>query len=357
MPEARPTLVYDGDCGICRTWVSYWQALTGERVVYRAYQDVAADFPAIPAAAFERAIQLIEPDGHVHSGAAATFRVLRHAPGRALGWWLYAHLPGFAAVSEAVYAFFARHRGLLVGSPGCCGGARSRRRATNSRARCSCACSAPSMSPHSGRSRCRSSVSWATTGSCRSPTYLDAAREALGASAYWLLPTLFWLHARDTALVAGAAVGVLLGMLVIVDRWTRPALIGLFVLYLSYIYAGQDFMHFQWDALLLEAGFLAIFLTGGSRIVVWLYRWLVFRYLFLAGAVKLALRRPDVARSDRARLSLLDAAAADAARVVRRAAAARAARGRNRRDARGRARVTVPHLRCRAVRGRSRRGA
>ena len=82
-------------------------------------------------------------------------------------------------------------------------------------------------------------------------------------------------------------VGVLLGLLVILDRWTRPALIGLFALYLSYTYAGQDFMSFQWDALLLEAGFLAMFLTGGSRIVVWLYRWLVFRYLFLAGAVKL----------------------------------------------------------------------
>jgi hypothetical protein len=46
-------------------------------------------------------------------------------------------------------------------------------------------------------------------------------------------------------------------------------------------------MNFQWDQLLLESGFLAIFLTGGTRIVVWLYRLLVFRFLFLAGVVKL----------------------------------------------------------------------
>ena len=46
-------------------------------------------------------------------------------------------------------------------------------------------------------------------------------------------------------------------------------------------------MSYQWDLLLLEAGFLAIFLTAGSRIVVWLYRWLIFRYLFLSGVVKL----------------------------------------------------------------------
>ena len=116
--------------------------------------------------------------------------------------------------------------------------------------------------------------------------YLDAAQQALGGTAYWALPTMFWLNAGDTALVAGTVIGVLLGLLVVLDRWTRPALTGLFVLYLSYVYAGQDFMRFQWDLLLLEAGFLAIFLTGGSRIVIWLYRWLVVRYLFLAGAVK-----------------------------------------------------------------------
>jgi hypothetical protein len=117
--------------------------------------------------------------------------------------------------------------------------------------------------------------------------YLVAAHKALGLSAYRYLPTIFWFDSGDAALVAGTIIGTLLGLLVAVDRWTRPALIGLFVLYLSYVHAGQEFMSFQWDTLLLEVGFLAIFLTGGSRIVVWLFRWLVFRYLFLAGVVKL----------------------------------------------------------------------
>ncbi|TMG82138.1 MAG: lipase maturation factor family protein [Betaproteobacteria bacterium] len=117
--------------------------------------------------------------------------------------------------------------------------------------------------------------------------YLDAAHQVLGRTAYRVLPTLFWLNSGDTALIAGTVAGVLLGLLVILDRWTRPALIALFALYLSYVYAGQDFMRFQWDLLLLETGFLAIFLASGSRIAVWLYRWLVFRYFLLAGAVKL----------------------------------------------------------------------
>ena len=56
-------------------------------------------------------------------------------------------------------------------------------------------------------------------------------------------------------------------------------------MYLSLSSAGQDFLSFQWDALLLEAGFLAIFL-GRARIVAWLFRWLAFRLFFLSGAVK-----------------------------------------------------------------------
>ena len=287
MQPGLATLVYDGDCAVCRYWVIYWQGLTHGRVVFRAYQDAAADFPAIPLQAFQRAIQLIEPDGRVYSGAAAAFRVLRHAPGRAAWWWCYAHLPGAAAVSEGAYAFFARRRGLLSRFTKFLWG--------------------PALQAES-----YALVSWiflrllgaiyiaafaslgvqilglvGQQGILPVRDFLPAAHRFLGGSAYRILPTLFWVNSGDGALVAGTVAGALLGLLVVVSRWTRPALAGLFVLYLSYVYAGQDFMSFQWDTLLLESGFLAIFLTGGSRIIVWLYRWLVFRYLFLAGAVKL----------------------------------------------------------------------
>ena len=287
MSQARPTLVYDGDCGICRYWVDYWRGLTGERVIYRPYQEAAVDFPTIPLEAFQRAIQLIEPDGKVYSGAAASYRVLRHAPGRAAWWWSYAHLPGFAAASEWSYAFIARRRGLLN--------------------RVSKLLWGPALEPERYEL-----VSWVFlrllgaiyiaafaslgaqilglvghAGILPLGDHLGAAQRALGDSAYRVLPTLFWLDSSDASLLAGCVVGALLGLLVVLNLWTRAALIGLFVLYLSYFYAGQEFTGFQWDLLLLEAGFLAIFLTSGSRIVIWLYRWFVFRYLFLAGAVKL----------------------------------------------------------------------
>jgi predicted DCC family thiol-disulfide oxidoreductase YuxK len=106
----RPLLVYDGDCGFCGYWARYWQKLTGDCVEYRPYQDVAAQYPAISQADFQRAVQYVTPDGHYASAAEASFLTLSHARGK--GFWLalYRKLPGFAAISELAYAFIAAHR-------------------------------------------------------------------------------------------------------------------------------------------------------------------------------------------------------------------------------------------------------
>jgi len=57
---SRPLLIYDGDCGFCFYWASYWQKLTGDRVDYRPYQQVAAQYPEISEAEFQRAVQYTE---------------------------------------------------------------------------------------------------------------------------------------------------------------------------------------------------------------------------------------------------------------------------------------------------------
>ncbi|MEI9900134.1 MAG: DCC1-like thiol-disulfide oxidoreductase family protein [Hyphomicrobium sp.] len=108
------TFIFDGACGICGTWVGYWRELTGEKVVYRQWQEAAADFPAIGPEEFKRASQLVTADGEVLSGAAATFKLLSLAEGRGGWWWLYRHVPGFGALSEAAYRFLSTRRGLLA---------------------------------------------------------------------------------------------------------------------------------------------------------------------------------------------------------------------------------------------------
>ncbi|HET6306478.1 MAG TPA: DCC1-like thiol-disulfide oxidoreductase family protein, partial [Rhodopila sp.] len=103
-------LVYDGDCGFCGYWARYWQALTGDSVDYQPYQAVVERYPGIPVAEFRRAVQYITPDGQRASAAEASFLTLRHARGKAFWLALYRGLPGFAWVSERVYAFIAAHR-------------------------------------------------------------------------------------------------------------------------------------------------------------------------------------------------------------------------------------------------------
>ena len=65
----------------------------------------------------------------------------------------------------------------------------------------------------------------------------------------------------------------------------------LWALYLSVVNVGQTFYGFGWETLLLEAGFLAVFLGPAAQapptLVLWLYRWLLFRVEFGAGLIKL----------------------------------------------------------------------
>ncbi len=125
--------------------------------------------------------------------------------------------------------------------------------------------------------------------------YLAAVSKTLGMRGYWEMPTIFWLAHGDwflkAACVAGAAIAILLLAGILKGFWERLLLVCLYVLYLSLDIAGQDFLSFQWDSLLLETGFLAIFL-GNSKFIILLFRWLFFRLMFLSGVVKLTSHDP-----------------------------------------------------------------
>ncbi|MFD8993287.1 lipase maturation factor family protein [Streptomyces abikoensis] len=111
-------------------------------------------------------------------------------------------------------------------------------------------------------------------------------------------PSVFQFHYSDrffaawawtgallsAAMVAGAADAVPLGAAM--AMWAA-----LWVLYLSIVNVGQTWYSFGWESLLLETGFLAVFL-GNARtdppvLTLWLMRWLLFRVEFGAGLIKL----------------------------------------------------------------------
>ena len=117
-------------------------------------------------------------------------------------------------------------------------------------------------------------------------------------SAFAELPTVFWLNDSDTCMVALAYVGVGLSLLVLLGVANALLLATLWFLHLSFYHVGQLFWGYGWELLLLETGFLAIFLcpllavrpppqTAPPHIVIWLLRWVLFRVMVGAGLIKL----------------------------------------------------------------------
>ena len=115
-----------------------------------------------------------------------------------------------------------------------------------------------------------------------------------GWAALWRFPTVFWIDASDTALKLAAYGGAVLAVLLFFERWQTGSLIGMYILYVSLFHAGDLFLSFQWDTLLLETGFLSIFLVkGGSvRLLIFMFHWLLFRFRLMSGFFKLYLEDP-----------------------------------------------------------------
>lgn len=110
-------------------------------------------------------------------------------------------------------------------------------------------------------------------------------------------PTLFRLDAGDRALRLGALAGAVASLGLALGLAPRWCLAAIWILYLSLVTVGQDFLAFQWDNLLLESALLALFVApAGLRpgrapappaFGVLLLLWLVFRLSFESGAAKL----------------------------------------------------------------------
>ena len=305
-------MIFDGDCSFCSLWIRRWQHATGDDVDYLPFQDsrIAAQFPELPRGRFETAVQLVEPDGAVYGGAEAVFRAIAHKPHEhwLLDW--YYHSPAFAHAAEWSYRLVARHRrffslltrlawgqhleppthflvrwmflrGLgiiyliaflslwtqiagLIGSKGI-------------------------LPAQSTMTMIRQQV--------------DAQR--IGLDRYRLAPTLCWFDSSDGFLKLQCAAGTMLASLLILGIAPAPCLFLLWLIYLSLCTVCREFCGFQWDSLLLQTGFLAIFLAPlqflprfsrqapPSRLVLWLLRWLLFQLMFESGCIKLASTDPS----------------------------------------------------------------
>jgi predicted DCC family thiol-disulfide oxidoreductase YuxK/uncharacterized membrane protein YphA (DoxX/SURF4 family) len=306
LPPSKPLMIFDGDCQFCRRWIARWKNATGDAVDYIPFQDetVPGRFPEIPRPDFEEAVHLLMPDGSVFRGAEAVFRSL--AEGGRHRWMLgfYQRIPPFADLAELLYEEVALHRTALSKLDRIYAG--------------------PGLEPPSyirmrfvfmrglaliyliafGSFRVQMDGLIGSHGIYSAQSVMAALKEEttrtqIGLERFHLVPTLAWWSASDQALHwqcglgAGCALALLAGF--------APALMLflLWVLYLSLCTVSGPFLSFQWDTLLLETGFLAVFFaplqlwerpsrqSGPPAPVIWLLRWLMFRLMFESGCVKL----------------------------------------------------------------------
>ena len=302
-------MIWDGECHFCKRWIERWREITAGTVDYATYQEEAARFPEIPIEHFKRAVAFIDSNGEAFFGAEAVYRSLRYRSSRKWLAWSYDHVPGFAPISEGVYKFIARHRSfgstltrLLWG--------KDVRPPTYFWAR-------RWFLRMLGLVYLIAFVSlWVqvdglvgSNGMSPVHQFLPVVRQQLGSDAYFLLPTLCWFDSSNAFLHFLCGGGVVLSLVLILGIAPALSLVVLFVFYLSLTIAGQVFLSFQWDVLLLEAGFLSIFLAPWrlrprelmwwrgsaspgtacpvSRPGLFLLKLLLFKLMLMSGVVKL----------------------------------------------------------------------
>jgi predicted DCC family thiol-disulfide oxidoreductase YuxK len=302
---ARPILIFDGTCGFCRRWIERWRAVLGDRVEIVPYQDILDRFPDIPAERFAEAVHFYEPQSDRWSrGAEAVFRSLAYAEGHGWALALYRNLPGFAAVSEWIYRRVAAHRSFLYRVTGWIWGEH--------------------LVPPGQRI-----TSWlflrvlgliyavaflslavqisglvGSHGIYPAQDFFRTVRDHYGSSGFWLTPSIFWMNAGDGMLRGACIAGAVTALALVAGLMPLGCLAILWFLYLSLATVCRDFLWFQWDGLLLEAGFLALFIAPRRpwsriksdppppRVGLWLLRWLLFRLLVASALVKITSHDP-----------------------------------------------------------------
>jgi lipase maturation factor 1 len=298
----KPVLIYDGDCGFCRLWINRWNHLTKDEVDYRPSQEVGENYPQISPELFESSVYFIDSDGSFCSGAQAVFKALAFASNGK--WFLraYESFPGLAPIAEWGYRQVAENRQFFSALTRWVWGD---------------SLEAPTWFLTRRVFICLLGLVYLVAflslwtqieglvgheGILPVDTFLKDAQAHWGADRFYQLPTLFWLHAGDEFLQTICLLGAGAALLVMLNRATIWCLLLMWIFYLSLFHVAQPFLGFQWDTLLLETGFLTLFLvpwrkqatyeSPPSKLILFLFRFLLFRIVFSSGLVKIINKDP-----------------------------------------------------------------
>lgn len=119
--------------------------------------------------------------------------------------------------------------------------------------------------------------------------YLDYFRRRLNYKRFYYLPSLFWFNSSDRMLVGVILLGIAISTILMLGYFPTLCLATLFIIHLSIVSTGQDFLSFGWESFLLEITFYTflVSLTPIPNLMTWInLNFLLFRFHFQAGIVK-----------------------------------------------------------------------
>jgi hypothetical protein len=135
--------------------------------------------------------------------------------------------------------------------------------------------------------------------------YLRAVTNSVGFARFWYAPTLLWFSSSNHALTVIVWTGLLASVLLTINIFPRAMLLLCFLCFLSFVSAASEFSGYQSDSMLLEAGFISLFLAPPGfrprlaphsppiRAAIFLLLWEWFRIYFESGIAKIASGDPQ----------------------------------------------------------------
>lgn len=135
--------------------------------------------------------------------------------------------------------------------------------------------------------------------------YLRAVTNSIGFARFWYAPTLLWFSTGNHMLMALCWTGLVASVLLTINIFPRGMLLLCFICFISFVSAASDFSGYQSDGMLLEAGFISLFLAPPGvrpglgadsppmRASIFLLLWEWFRIYFESGIAKIASGDPQ----------------------------------------------------------------
>jgi hypothetical protein len=130
--------------------------------------------------------------------------------------------------------------------------------------------------------------------------YLKSVANQVGYARYWYVPSVLWFSSSGHMLTVLCWIGMAAAVLLVFNIWPRATLAICFICFLSFVSAAGEFSGYQSDGMLLEAGFLSLFLAPSgfrpglgetrppTRAALYLLLWEWFRIYFESGVAKIA---------------------------------------------------------------------